>query len=50
MELRLGIAHFFTTFPNAKISSKEWFGAEDMAPALFLLMSPQNHRCLIEVS
>ncbi|KAI2613414.1 cytochrome P450 [Hypoxylon sp. NC1633] len=49
MELRLGAARFFKTFPNAKVSSKEGFCDEDMEPEMYFLLSPKSKRCLIEV-
>ncbi|KAM0814770.1 putative Cytochrome protein [Seiridium cardinale] len=48
MELRLATARFFSTFPNAKASSREGFKDEDMNPDMFFLLTPNKHRCLIE--
>jgi cytochrome P450 len=50
MELRLTTARFFTTFPNAKLSSLEGFKEAEMDPDMFFLLTPSGHRCLIEVS
>ncbi|KAI0018876.1 cytochrome P450 [Xylariomycetidae sp. FL0641] len=48
IEMRLGIAHFFRTFPDATPSTLEGFGDADMEQLLYFLSSPKNHRCLIE--
>ncbi|KAI4602803.1 hypothetical protein KJ359_008022 [Pestalotiopsis sp. 9143b] len=48
MELRLATARFFTTFPNAQVSTLEGFGDEEMNPKMFFLLTPSKHRCLIE--
>ncbi|KAF3024104.1 hypothetical protein E8E14_002621 [Neopestalotiopsis sp. 37M] len=48
MELRLATARFFTTFPNAQVSSREGFNDEEMNPNMFFLLTPNKHRCLIE--
>jgi len=49
MELLLGTALFFKTFPNAKVSIKEGMCDEDMQVKAYLLVSPKSRRCLIEV-
>lgn len=48
MELRHGAAKFFLKFPHAVLSSKEGMGEEEMVPAIFFLLGPRGHRCLIE--
>lgn len=48
MELRLTTAHFFRTFPNARVSTLEGFCDDDMEPAMFFLLTPKKKRCLIE--
>lgn len=48
MELRLTTAHFFRTFPHARVSTLEGFGDEDMEPAMFFLLTPKRKMCLIE--
>ncbi|KAI0468215.1 cytochrome P450 [Xylaria cf. heliscus] len=50
IELRMGIASFFRTFPNARVSTREGMSDNDMTQALYFISSPQSHRCLIEVS
>ncbi|KAI0198135.1 cytochrome P450 [Astrocystis sublimbata] len=49
MELRLGVAQFFKTFPNARMSTKEGMSEQDMNPILFFLLTPQGHRCLMDL-
>ncbi|KAI0506385.1 cytochrome P450 [Xylaria bambusicola] len=49
IELRLGLAHFFRTFPRARVSTLEGMKDDDMIQALHVVASPQSHRCLIEV-
>ncbi|KAI1419089.1 cytochrome P450 [Xylaria sp. FL1777] len=49
IELRLAVARFFKTFPNARVSSLEGMSDEDMSPKLFFLASPQGHRCLMDL-
>jgi hypothetical protein len=48
MELRHGAAKFFLKFPRAVLSNKEGMGEEEMVPAIFFLLGPKGHRCLIE--
>ncbi|KAG8168600.1 hypothetical protein KVR01_001349 [Diaporthe batatas] len=50
MELRLGIAHFFRHFPNAKMSALEAMCDDDMQQITYFLAPPKNKRCLIECS
>ncbi|KAI1871900.1 hypothetical protein JX265_005886 [Neoarthrinium moseri] len=50
MELRLATARFFATFPYAEVSSAEGFKEADMEPAMFFLLSPKSHRCLINAA
>lgn len=50
MELRLGTAHFFRTFPNAKVSALEGMSDDDMEQVTYFLAPPKNKRCLIECS
>ncbi|KAJ0119083.1 hypothetical protein J7T55_013318 [Diaporthe amygdali] len=50
MELRLGTAHFFRTFPNAKVSTLEGMSDDDMEQVTYFLAPPKNKRCLIECS
>ncbi|KAH7038349.1 cytochrome P450 CYP684A2, partial [Microdochium trichocladiopsis] len=50
IELRLGIAHFFRAFPNAKVSTLEGMSDDDMKLALHFISSPQYHRCLIDAA
>lgn len=47
-ELRLGTAHFFRAFPQAKMSSLEKVGDSDMDQMCYFIMSPQGKRCLME--
>ncbi|KAJ3553602.1 hypothetical protein NPX13_g10852 [Xylaria arbuscula] len=49
IELRLGAARFFKTFPNATMSSLEGMTDEDMDPKLYFLINPRGHRCLMEL-
>ncbi len=49
IELRLGAARFFKAFPHATLSSLEGMSDEDMFPELFFLISPQGHRCLMDL-
>ncbi|OAA55399.1 Cytochrome P450 [Cordyceps fumosorosea ARSEF 2679] len=48
-ELRMGLARFFLTFPNARASTREGMSDEDMVESSYFIMSPKGHRCLIEV-
>ncbi|XWW96329.1 hypothetical protein V2A60_004302 [Cordyceps javanica] len=48
-ELRMGIACFFRTFPNARVSEREGMCDDDMIEASYFIASPKGHRCLIEV-
>ncbi|KAM3533911.1 hypothetical protein MY4038_002789 [Beauveria bassiana] len=48
-ELRMGIARFFLTFPNARVSTREGMSDDDMIESSYFIMSPKGHRCLIEV-
>lgn len=50
MELRLGVAHFFRTFPNSKMSALEGMTDDDMEQTTYFLAPPKNKRCLIECS
>lgn len=50
IELRLGLAHFFRTFPNSRVSAIEGMSKDDMKQALYFIASPQHHRCLIEAA
>ncbi|KAK4697094.1 hypothetical protein P7C71_g942, partial [Lecanoromycetidae sp. Uapishka_2] len=50
MEMRLATAHFFRTFPHAKISVKEGMTIEEMEPKMYFLVAPQGHRCLLQLS
>ncbi|KAI0908007.1 cytochrome P450 [Ustulina deusta] len=50
IELRMGLAYFFRTFPNSRMSSLEGMTNRDMKQALHFISSPQNHRCLIEAA
>ena len=47
MELRLATASFFRQFTNARVSSREGFTDDDMAPKAYLLVYPKGKRCLI---
>ncbi|KAI0551327.1 cytochrome P450 [Xylaria curta] len=49
MELRLGVARFFKTFPNARVSTREGMSDDDMTPKSYFLATPQGHRCLMEL-
>ncbi|KAI0909798.1 putative cytochrome P450 [Ustulina deusta] len=48
-QLRMGAARFFMAFPNAVVSAQDGMCREDMDPALYFLMAPRGHRCLVEV-
>lgn len=48
-ELRLAAARFFSTFPEAKVSTREDMGSGDMDQIAYFLMSPRGKRCLVEV-
>ncbi|ORY64872.1 cytochrome P450 [Pseudomassariella vexata] len=48
IELRLITARFFLNFPNAVVSHKEGMSDKDMEMALYFLMVPSGHRCLIQ--
>jgi cytochrome P450 len=48
MELRVTVAKFFRTFPNAVHSSVEGMTEEEMEPAMYFLLSPKGKRCLIK--
>ncbi|OLN96955.1 putative sterigmatocystin biosynthesis P450 monooxygenase STCB-like protein 7 [Colletotrichum chlorophyti] len=48
MELRLGAARFFRTFPGAKVSQLERMSDDDMVPLTYFLLNPKGKRCLIE--
>ncbi|TGJ78977.1 hypothetical protein E0Z10_g9784 [Xylaria hypoxylon] len=50
IELRMGLAYFFRTFPKSRVSSLEGMGDNDMKEALYFISSPQNHRCIIETA
>jgi hypothetical protein len=50
MELRIATAAFFRTYPNAKVSSLDGFGDNDMEQVIYFLMYPRGKRCLIEAS
>ncbi|KAI1264321.1 cytochrome P450 [Xylariaceae sp. FL1019] len=50
IELRMGLAHFFRTFPNSSVSTREGMCDDDMAQALHFISSPQHHRCLIDAA
>ncbi|KAL9081228.1 MAG: hypothetical protein Q9157_000203 [Trypethelium eluteriae] len=50
MELRIATAHFFRSFPNAKVTRAENFGEEDMDPMIYFLLIPKGKRCLIQLS
>lgn len=47
-ELRLATVLFFRAFPQARISTREGMGEDDMEMKSFFLMAPKGHRCLIE--
>ncbi|PLB46575.1 cytochrome P450 [Aspergillus steynii IBT 23096] len=47
-EIRLGAAHFFRTFPGAKVSSREGMSDADMEQVCYFIMSPAGKRCLLE--
>ncbi|KAI1852249.1 hypothetical protein JX266_002427 [Neoarthrinium moseri] len=47
MQLRLGTARFFHTFPRAEVSGLEKMSDEEMTPKLYFLIRPQQNRCLI---
>ncbi|KAF2648710.1 putative cytochrome P450 [Lophiostoma macrostomum CBS 122681] len=47
MELRRGAAHFFRTFPRARVSTAEGFSDADMRQVIYFLMYPRGKRCLI---
>ncbi|KAK1566085.1 cytochrome P450 [Colletotrichum navitas] len=49
IELHLITARFFRTFPKATISDIEGMSDKDMKPALYFLMVPSGHRCLINL-
>ncbi|KAK2022786.1 cytochrome P450 [Colletotrichum zoysiae] len=49
IELRLITARFFKAFPKATISDLEGMCEKDMVPALYFLMVPGGHRCLISL-
>ncbi|KAI1109861.1 cytochrome P450 [Nemania sp. NC0429] len=49
IEIRLAVAKFFRTFPNAKVSTLEGMSDEDMIPQMFFLINPKGHRCLIDL-
>lgn len=44
----MATAHFFSAFPNATVSTLEGMNEKDMDPALYFLMQPRGHRCLIK--
>ncbi|KAH9905812.1 cytochrome P450 [Xylariomycetidae sp. FL2044] len=50
IEMRLGIAHFFRTFPRATVSQLEGMCDADMKQALYFIAYPSHHRCLIAES
>ncbi|KAI0433186.1 cytochrome P450 [Xylaria sp. FL1042] len=50
IELRMGLAYFFRTFPNSQMSTLEGMTNEDMKPAMYFILSPQYHRCLIKAA
>ncbi|KAI0533870.1 cytochrome P450 [Xylaria digitata] len=50
IELRMGLASFFRTFPNSRVSSLEGMSDNDMKQAMYFISGPQNHRCLIETA
>ncbi|KAH9889690.1 cytochrome P450 [Xylariomycetidae sp. FL2044] len=49
IELRLGVARFFTTYPNASISNLEGFDDRDMEQKQYFLASPKGKRCCIKL-
>ncbi|KAI1075139.1 cytochrome P450 [Whalleya microplaca] len=49
-ELRLATTLFFRQFPHATISKLEGMSDEDMEPALYFIMNPKGHRCLVQAS
>ncbi|KAI0154723.1 cytochrome P450 [Xylariaceae sp. FL1272] len=50
IELRMGLAHFFRSFPNSSVSTREGMNDDDMKQALHFVSSPQHHRCLIDAA
>jgi cytochrome P450 len=49
-EIRLGAAHFFRSFPDAKVSTLENMSDSDMEQVCYFIMSPYGKRCLVEVT
>ncbi|KAF3014756.1 hypothetical protein E8E14_010026 [Neopestalotiopsis sp. 37M] len=49
IELRLGVARFFRTFPEAKMSEREGMSDEDMDTLQYFLLKPVGARCLVEL-
>lgn len=49
-EIRLGVAHFFRTFPNAHVSSLEGMSDADMHCQLYFVAKSAGDRCLISTS
>jgi hypothetical protein len=49
-ELRLATTAFFRAYPNAKVSTLDGFGDEEMEQVIFFLMFPKGKRCLIQAS
>jgi cytochrome P450 len=51
IELRLATARFFLAFPDATMSAKEGFRAEDdMRQMIYFLMGPKGKRCLVDLN
>jgi hypothetical protein len=47
-EIRLGAAHFFRAFPDARMSTKDSMSDMDMQQVCYFIMYPQGKRCLME--
>ncbi|OLN92253.1 putative sterigmatocystin biosynthesis P450 monooxygenase STCB-like protein 1 [Colletotrichum chlorophyti] len=50
IELRLMVSRFFKAFPEALASGLEGMSDGDMIPALYFLVMPSGHRCLMNLS
>jgi hypothetical protein len=48
MELRLATAKFFSTFPQATVSTKEGMSDKSMHAKMYLLVKPSGGQCLVE--
>jgi hypothetical protein len=50
MEMRLAVAGFFRTYPDAKVSTHDGFSDGEMEQVIFFLMFPKGKRCMIQTS